>query len=77
MTTTQVLVLMITSAGGLALTPQGCSSDKAKKAEAESAYTAEQLACVDRASTLEESKACREAVRAKWGVLDAGKDGTP
>lgn len=41
-------------------------------AAAESSYTAQQLQCVDRARTLEESKACRAEVDRAWHV-DAGK----
>jgi hypothetical protein len=37
-------------------------------AQAEAAYTAEQLRCVDLATTLAESKACRKQVDEKWGV---------
>ena len=37
-------------------------------AQAEAAYTAEQLRCVDVSTTLAESKACRRAVDEKWGV---------
>jgi hypothetical protein len=43
-----------------------------KATTAESTYAAEQLACVDKANTLEESKACRAEVRKKWAV---GADG--
>lgn len=37
-------------------------------AQAEALYTAEQLRCVDVATTLAESKACRAKVDARWGV---------
>jgi hypothetical protein len=37
-------------------------------AQAESAYTSEQLRCVDLATSLAESKACRKQVDEKWGV---------
>lgn len=37
-------------------------------AQAEAAYTAEQLRCVDVSTTLAESKACRKQVDEKWGV---------
>ena len=42
-------------------------------AAAESSYTAQQLQCVDRAKTLEESRACRAEVDRAWHV-DAGAD---
>lgn len=37
-------------------------------AQAEAAYTAEQLACVDAAKTRAESRACRARVDQKWKV---------
>lgn len=41
-------------------------------AAAESSYTAQQLQCVDRATTLAESKACRAEVDRAWHVVDGG-----
>ncbi len=41
---------------------------------AEAAYTAALVRCVDKAETLSESRACRSAVDAKWGLKDAGSD---
>ncbi len=43
----------------------GCS---AGHVAAESAYGADLLRCVDKATTLAESKACRRAVDVRWGV---------
>lgn len=50
----------------------GCTA--AKKETADVTYLGQQLACVDKSATLAESKACRAAVDAKWGVTvrDAG-----
>jgi hypothetical protein len=42
---------------------------------AEGAYGAELLACVERANTLAESKACRAEVDKRWGVIR--KDAAP
>lgn len=50
------------------LTPQE------KAGVAESTYAAEQVACVDSATTLEGAKACRAEKRAKWDAgTEAGK----
>lgn len=38
---------------------------------ADAAYTAAQLDCLASAQTLQESKACRAKVDAKWGISDA------
>ncbi len=38
--------------------------------EAEAAYTAQLLKCVDDARTLAESKACRQRVDAQWGITE-------
>lgn len=35
---------------------------------AESTYTAQLLACVERSPTVEEARACRRDVDARWGV---------
>lgn len=37
-------------------------------AQAEAAYTAELLRCVDKAATLAASRACRAEVNQRWGV---------
>ncbi len=47
----------------------GCAT--AKPVGAEAAYLGEQLACVDKAATIMESRACRDAVKAAWAA-DAG-----
>ncbi len=52
----------------------GCGSnmtDAQKAVVADSAFTSELLACVDNATTLEASRACRARVRGAWH-LDAG-----
>lgn len=58
---------------------QACSSPQQKAIAAESSFFAQQLECVDKASTKAEADACRKAVHEKWGVaetaVDAGKDG--
>lgn len=41
----------------------------AAQAAAEGAYGAELLACVERATTLAASKACRAEVDRRWGVV--------
>lgn len=74
---------LITSGAGLlfwgAVAAVACTSrqptPQEKSAAAETTYTAEMLKCVDNAKTLEESRACRQRVREKWGTSDAGKDG--
>lgn len=55
----------------------GCASRQptAEQAAAEGAYGAALLKCVDDATTLAESKACRARVDAQWGVVQTGKDG--
>lgn len=45
-----------------------CRCAAPAKTAAESAYGASLLRCVDEAKTLAESKACRAAVDARWGV---------
>ncbi len=50
----------------------GCAASPAEKAAAaDSTYAVEQLACVERSATIEESRACRAKVRERWHV-DAG-----
>jgi len=62
---------------GVTKTLVGCAGEDALKARtAEAAYLAEQLACVDAATTRNESVACRNAVKARWAAnVDAGTDG--
>lgn len=52
-------------------TLEGCAASSAQPSATQeagvAAYAAEQEACITTAKTLEESKACRLAVRAKWG----------
>ncbi len=70
-----------TSGGGwsmraaLLLAVAGCASatPQEKAAAADAAFAAEQLACVQQATTLAESKACRAKVRAAWH-LDGGTE---
>jgi len=56
--------------------PVGCGGRNAVGAvEADVAYLAEQLACVDNALTKNEATACRNAVKARWAtVADAGSE---
>jgi hypothetical protein len=56
------IVLMLT------LTCACSTPPKPSPALAEGSFTAQQLACVDQATTLEESRACRARVRAAWAV---------
>lgn len=49
------------------------AATKAAKVAVEATYTAELVRCVDKATTLAESKACRAQVDAKFGV-DGGSD---
>ncbi len=51
----------------------GCASRDAAAAEA--AYTADHLRCVDKATTLAESKACRADVDRRYGIVQTTKDG--
>lgn len=53
----------------LAYCAPGCSVTGCA-ASAEATYTGQQLSCVDRAKTREESKACRAEVDARWCVED-------
>lgn len=66
--------IMLYATGALAA--QACMPPATPEA-AEAAYTAEQLACVQKSSTREESRVCRAEVDRKWGVADAGKDDGP
>ena len=51
----------------------GCSGSTSRDA-ASAGYLAQQIECVDRATTIEESKECRQRVRESWSV-DAGAEG--
>lgn len=51
----------------------GCASRDAAAAEA--AYTADHLRCVDKSATLAESRACRDAVDRKYGIVQTATDG--
>lgn len=44
----------------------------AKETAAEATYLGQQLKCVDDSKTLEESRACRERVKAEW-AKDGGR----
>lgn len=67
------LPIFLTFVAALAVT-QACTP-VTTPAAAEAAYTAEQLACVDKSETREASRACRAEVDKRWGVpRDAGKD---
>lgn len=47
---------------------QCCAKAPPTPQEAEALYLSQQLACVEQATTLAESRACRAKVRADWGV---------
>lgn len=51
----------------------GCQAVPSKAVQAEATYTGELVACVEQAQTLAESKACREAVNAKWGIIEIAR----
>lgn len=51
----------------------GCKSPATQDA-AEGAYTASLLDCVNKSSTLAESKACRAAIDVNWGIRDGGAE---
>ncbi len=62
------VAIMFAAVAGLAFTLSQCDRPQVRAAAAESTYLAQQLACVDRSATLEQSRACRADVRARWGV---------
>lgn len=66
-----VVLLFIAGVLFVARVVAGCSGPAAAGAEA--AYGASLLRCVDEAKTLAESKACRAAVDARWGVDGGAK----
>lgn len=41
---------------------------------AEADYLAEQAACIDKAATRADADQCRNAVKARWAVKDAGAE---
>lgn len=49
-----------------------CLSCKPSVEATAAKYQAEQLACVDLAQTLEESRSCRDAVKKRYGRFDGG-----
>lgn len=59
----------VSCAAAIALAEVGCSGAQPSPAQEAGvgAYAAEQEACITMAKTIEESRACRLAVRAKWG----------
>src|SRR6185295_11103251 len=63
-----LFVLAFAGLGALVL--PACAYLHDQKVEAENAYLAEQLACVEKSATKEESQKCREAVREKWAIQD-------
>lgn len=58
---------------GYVLFADGCSAPQTAANLAETAYLAEQIRCVDKSRTLEESKACRNAVKLAW-AKDSGAE---
>ncbi|MCL2724772.1 MAG: hypothetical protein FWD69_10085 [Polyangiaceae bacterium] len=59
--------------GLAAMAAQACGTSASRDA-ASAGYLAQQLECVDYATTLAESRECRAKVREAWGV-DAGAEG--
>ena len=59
----------------LCLALVSCASRSTTSQAAEAAYTAELLRCVDKATTLHESKACRADVDRKLGITQTAADG--
>ncbi len=60
----------------VAIVHTGCApapaATKQRSMEAWASYSGDLAACVDDAGTLEQSHACRAAVRQKWHVVDGG-----
>lgn len=48
----------------------GCDPPKAPDYALEAAYGAALLRCVDQATTLAESKACRQRINIEWRITD-------
>lgn len=70
--TTEAAILVV-FAFALALALEWCASGcvpHAREAEAESAYLAEQLRCVDIATSRAEADVCRREVRKRWGITE-------
>lgn len=63
-----LMLLVMAVAAGLGAT--SCAMLQAEKAEAETTYLSQQLACVDEQKTREEIAACRRAVRERWGIAE-------
>ena len=61
-------ILALSLACGLASATAHAACTPRTPAQAEAAYTAELLRCVDRAETLAQSRACRAEVDRRWGV---------
>ena len=61
-------ILALSLAAGLAAGGTHAACAPRTPAQAEAAYTAELLRCVDRAATLAASRACRAEVDRRWGV---------
>ncbi len=59
-----VCVVLVASLGLVMCRPPG----SAHEAAAEAAYAGELLRCVDKATTLAESKACRAEVDRRWNI---------
>lgn len=59
---------------GLALVVQHCTGCALLQSP-ETRYTMELLRCVDKATTLAESKACRRDVDLDWGIAQTVRDG--
>ena len=62
--------------GFIAMSECACmpASQGARETAAESTYLAEHLRCVDQFATRAEIDTCREGVRRRWAVKDAGGD---
>lgn len=75
----RTVICLWAAAYAFSFTLEGCapvSLESTAATAAESAYTADLLRCVDKSSTLAESKACREVVDAKWNITHTTtKDG--
>lgn len=61
-------IIAISLAAGIVVGGTHAACTPRTPAQAEAAYTAELLRCVDRAATLAASRACRAEVNQRWGV---------
>lgn len=52
-----------------------CKPSQLGASAAESAYTGQLLRCVDQATSLAESRACRQRVDKEWGITEVATDG--